>query len=253
MKQRMAKPDGIALLSNEYRFPSNFIKTVLPVKTGPKLAHQQVPFASPKDIVDEIKTPDSKSASPVPYQITPTFSWKNAPSDPSSTQIIIELCEEMIADLDNKDYDSVSKAAEEMALNLTALLAELPTESCKDEKSWISSLMLSLSKLLKNGFDSQADEMKLIVKGLSDAMNDLNGNVTSDDLDQKKYLYPSPQMPNESSTSLSLSQTSPISSVSSPVLSDLLLDRYGKVKAGSIGALLGHLKDYKRSGNIKIS
>jgi hypothetical protein len=135
-----------------------------------------------------------------------------------------------------------------MILNLKALLAELPTESCKDEKSWISSLMLSLSNLLKAGFTSQIDEMKLIVVGLSDAMNDLMGNVSSDDLDLKKG-YPSPQMSTVSSASLQ-SQSSPKSNSASPFMPALLFDRHGNVKAGTIGALLVHLKDYRRSGII---
>jgi hypothetical protein len=216
-----------------------------------------------------LKSAKINSDSPIPNKITPTFSWDNDRSDICSTpEIINQLCQELTLDLENNDYDSICKSGEELGSYLKAFLSKLPNEGLKDEKSWISALMISLSKQLKA---SKIDEMKLIVKGLSDALNELETKIKSEDISLSKFdkklqksrieaneHYPSPHI---SPTTTSLSspiagssrypQISPISSIAgSPTSSDLLLDRNGKVKLAKIGGLLTYLKDIERTGNI---
>ena len=217
-----------------------------------------------------MKSAKINSDSPIPNKITPTFSWDNDRSDICSTpEIINQLCQELTLDLENNDYDSICKSGEELGSYLKAFLSKLPNEGLKDEKSWISALMFSLSKQLKA---SKIDEMKLIVKGLSDALNELGTKIKSADISLSKFdknlqksrieaneHYPSPHMTEGSPISLSSSiagssrypQNSPISSIAgSPTSSDLLLDRNGKVKLAKIGGLLTYLKDIERTGNI---
>jgi hypothetical protein len=206
--------------------------------------------------------------------VTPTISWTSV-SAYSESEEIAHLFTELTDDLAINDFESVSTNGKCLISLLENILSGIDDDRLHELKGWISTLILSLSKVIKTGLkhpsDELIEELKLILKGLSEACNDLfqsnsERGMHLKDYSSRKHLLAS----KKKIITDSYNYPSPISANSSPGISrveqnferkfysnkkmasncdGLIFSPRGKVKAGKISSLLLYLKDYQRGGN----
>ena len=133
-------------------------------------------------------------------KITPTISWTSdtGVTDSFANEEILHLFRELIEDLEIRDFESVSSNGKFLISSLKNILSGLENDRLHELKGWISTLLLSFSKLLKTGLknptDGIVDELGITLKGLSEACNDLfqslprNGIQSLDSASKKHFL-----------------------------------------------------------------
>ena len=96
------------------------------------------------------------------------------------------MCDEILATLSNDELGHLKKRVNHLIVAVKDLLMETGSfPSAQEQKSWISSLILSLSKKNKtwsnNPTPEEIDEISVMIGGLSDATHDLFKLIGNDE------------------------------------------------------------------------